>query len=88
MLDVIYWGLIVFGVGFYLAGMEFNTVVAKQSGMIMVFMGVIGLVIYYWGKRHRPAQHYHTVCATCLRQRSYDRRLSRLIPSNTLRLGF
>jgi hypothetical protein len=55
MLGVISWGLIVFGAGFYLAGMELNTLVAKQSGMIMAFMGVIGLVIYYWGRKHRPA---------------------------------
>jgi hypothetical protein len=55
MLGVISWGLIVFGAGFYLAGMELNTLVAKQSGMIMAFMGVIGLVIYYWGRKHPPA---------------------------------
>lgn len=52
MLGVISLGLMVFGAGFYLAGMEFNTAVAKQSGMIMAFMGVIGLVIYYWDGKH------------------------------------
>ncbi len=55
MLGVISLGLMVFGAGFYIAGMEFNIIVAKQSGMIMAFMGVIGLVIYYWGRKHPPA---------------------------------
>jgi hypothetical protein len=55
IMDVIYWGLIAFGVGFYLAGMELNTIVAKQSGIIMAIIGVIGLAIYYWGRKHLPA---------------------------------
>ncbi|TWX66527.1 hypothetical protein [Colwellia sp. C1TZA3] len=41
MLGVISLGLRVVGTGFYLAGMKFNTVVAKQSGIIMALMGVI-----------------------------------------------
>ena len=52
LLGIISLGLIVFGGGFYFAGIEINSAVASESGIIMAIMGVIGLVIYIWARKH------------------------------------
>ena len=52
LLGIISLGLILFGAGFYLAGNEINDAVTWQAGIIMAFMGIIGLFIYIWARKH------------------------------------
>ena len=54
MLGYISLGLIIFGVGFFVAGFDINDSITRQAGMIMVALGVIGGALYIWGRKHPP----------------------------------
>lgn len=52
MLGYISLGLTVFGAGFFIAGFDVNDSITRQAGIIMVIMGVIGGILYIWGRKH------------------------------------
>ena len=52
MLGIISLGLLVFGTGFYFAGIQLNDTLSKQGGVVMTLMGVTGGLFYIWSRKH------------------------------------